>query len=406
MPLYVYQARNEQGQRISGTLEAPTEESLEQVLRDRGLYVTTLTATDRAPRTVATPSLTITRGDLILFTVHLGTILSSGIPITSGLKGFADEAPNRRLKGVAESVLDSLDGGASLSEAMARLPRVFPEVYVGLIRAGESIGRVDTVLFELVSLLEWQSELISQLRQASIYPIMLLTGLTGMVILIVTIVMPRFIAALTRAGAPISLSTRIILVSGEIMSQYWLLLLFGLFAGVMVIRWAGTTPRGRYAMDWVKLRIPVFGELVRKVSLSRFAHHLGLLHRAGVDFIVALTAVERVVGNAVLARALAEVRREVLGGSSLAGALRATREFPPLVLQMVATGETSGTLGETLNKVTEYYDREVPAAVKRVTTIIEPLVYVILGSVVLGTALALYSPLLSMLKAIQVKPRF
>jgi type IV pilus assembly protein PilC len=406
MPVYRYQARDERGTRVSGVLEASSEGSVDEALRTRGLYVTAVEQQTGTAGARAMPELRISRANLILFTVHLATILSSGIPLTQGLAAFADEAPNRRLKAVARSLLESIQGGASLSEAMARLPGVFPEMYVSLVRAGETVGRVDAVLLDLVSALEWQQTLISQIRQAAIYPMMLLGALAVMMAIIVTVVMPRFIAALLKAGATIPRSTRIIMAVGEFITDYWLWVLSGCLAGVIAILLIGDTRRGRYALDWLKLRAPIVGSLVRKLGLSRFAHHLALLHSAGVDFVLALTVVERLVGNAVLARAVAAARQKVIAGSSLTDALRASGQFPPLVLQMVATGESSGNLSETLGKVSQYYDREVPATVKRVTAVIEPLVYILLGTVVLGAALSFYSPLLSMLQKLRVTPRF
>lgn len=406
MPTYAYRARNDFGRPVAGVLEAPTERVADETLRARGLYVTAVTERMPPAAEKASPTLALKRRDLILLSLHIATVLTSGIPIVEGLLGFADEAPNRRLKAIALALLEGIRGGASLSEVMARYPRAFPELYVSLMRAGETVGRVDRVLFDLVASLEWQVKLVSEVRQASIYPIMLLSGVAAMIMLIVTVVMPRFMKALLKVNAPIPLPTRIVIGFGDFVNDNWMAILGALVTLVVGVRLYADTPHGRYTIDALKLKLPVVGDLVRKVGLGRFAHHLSVLYAAGVDFVVSLTVVEKVVGNAVLAEAVAAARQKVIAGSSLTDALRTTGQFPPLVLQMVATGEATGSLGDTLNKVAEYYDREVPATVKRIGTIVEPVIYVILGVVVLGTALALYSPLLAMLQNLQVRPRF
>lgn len=406
MATFTYQARNDLGRPVSGVLEADTEDAVDSTLRARGLYVTSVSERVAVEAQKAAPTLALSRRDLVLLTLHIATVLSSGIPIVEGLVGFADEAPNRRLKAITLSLLEGVRGGASLSEVMARYPRAFPDIYINLVRAGETIGRVDKVLFELVASLEWQARIVSEIRQAAVYPVMLLSGVSIMLTLIVTIVMPRFLKALQKVNAPIPAPTRVVMAFGEFLNEHWMTVIAGGVIVFIATRLYVGTREGRRLMDTLKLRIPVLGELIRKIGMSRFAHHLSQLHMAGVDFVVALTVVENVVGNAVLADAIGRARERVVAGSSLTEALRVTRQFPPLVLQMVATGETTGNLGETLNKVAEYYDREVPATVKRVSTIVEPLVYVILGVVVLGTALALYSPMLAMLQNLQVRPRF
>ena len=193
---------------------------------------------------------------------------------------------------------------------------------------------------------------------------------------------------------------------GQFVTGYWAQILAGMLAVGIAVKLALDTPRGRWFSDYVKLNSPLLGTLVRQVALSRFAHHLRMMVKAGVNFVVALNVVEHVVGNRILAAAVAAAREQVIAGSTLAEALRATRQFTPLVIQMVATGEITGSLDETLKKVTEYYDREVPATVKRISTATEPIVYVVLGVVLLAVALTLYSPLLSMLSQINTRPRF
>lgn len=405
MAQFAYQARTTRGERVTGSLDAATEAAVEETLRDRGLFPTIIRPARIAAPKVAAPS-TLSRRELALFTMHLATVMKSGLPLSLGLRNSIEEGTNKRIQTVAHAILQRVEQGQMLSEAMAGLPMAFPQYYVNLIKAGETVGQVDQVLFDLLASIEWQINLLGEIRQATIYPAILLTMMGVVTIGIATFVMPRFVGALSKTGMTLPTSARVVVGFGEFVTGHWLQVLLGLVWLVVGTRVLAKTPRGRYMVDSLALQIPLVGNLIRQVGLSRFAHHLRMMVKAGVNFVVALNVVEHVVGNQVLEEAVAAARERVVAGASLADALRETRQFTPLVLQMVATGEVTGTLDDTLKKVTDYYDREVPAAVKRITTAIEPIMYVILGVLVLGVAFTLYSPLLSMLSQIQTRPRF
>ena len=420
MPVYAYQARTARGERITGSLEAETEHAVDDTLRAKGLVATHITlkqvpAQKKAAASAATPAAPKPRRsgrvrlkpqDLALFSMHLATVLKSGLPLSLGLRNSIEEGLNARIQAAAEHVLRGVEEGKMMSEAMAELPHAFPEYYVNLIKAGETVGHVDEVLMELVTSIEWQIQIKSDIRQASTYPILLLSLLFALALGIAIFVMPRMVASLVKTGMKMPRSAMLVVGFGQFMTNHWLQLIMGGVAAVIAGRLALDTPRGRWFSDYAKLNSPLIGTLVRQVALSRFAHHLRMMVKAGVNFVVALNVVEHVVGNRVLAAAVADAREQVIAGSTLAEALRATRQFTPLVIQMVATGEITGSLDETLKKVSDYYDREVPATVKRISTATEPIVYVILGCVLLAVALTLYSPLLSMLSQINTRPRF
>jgi type IV pilus assembly protein PilC len=402
---FAYQARTARGERVTGNLDAATETAVEETLRDRGLFPTIIRpARIAAPRVAASPRLN--RRELALFTMHLATVMKSGLSLSLGLGHSIEEGSNKRIEIVGRAILQRVESGQMLSEAMADMPLAFPSYYVNLVKAGETVGQVDQVLFDLLASIEWQINLLGEIRQATIYPAILLSMMGIVTIGIATFVMPRFVGALSKTGMTLPTSARLVVAFGEFVTGHWLEVLMGLAWLVIGTRVLAKTPRGSYMVDSLALRLPLVGNLIRQVGLSRFAHHLRMMVRAGVNFVVALNVVEHVVGNQVLEEAVAAARERVVAGASLADALRETRQFTPLVLQMVATGEVTGTLDDTLKKVTDYYDREVPAAVKRITTAIEPIMYVILGVLVLGVAFILYSPMLSMLSQIQTRPRF
>jgi type II secretory pathway component PulF len=412
VPLFVYQARTDRGELVTGTLDAATEHAVDDALRARGLFATRIRtekvkAAKAAKAEPAKPIVAprLKSRDLTLFTMHMATVLRSGLPLSTGLRSAA-EASSKRVQVVAEILLSRIEAGQLLSEAMSNMPEAFPDYYVNLIKAGETVGHVDEVLFELVDSLEWQANLKAEIRQAATYPILLLIMLFAVALGISIFVMPRLVASLSRTGLTMPQSARMVVGFGEFVKANWLLVILGMTTVITAIRLAFDTERGRWWSDYLKLKTPLIGTLVRQTSLSRFAHHLRMMVKAGVNFVVALNVVEHVVGNRVLAKAVADAREQVIAGATLGDAIRQTGQFTPLVIQMVTTGEITGSLEETLKKVSEYYDREVPTTVKRISTAIEPIVYVILGAVVLMVAMTLYGPLMSMLSQINTRPRF
>jgi type II secretory pathway component PulF len=401
MPAYAYRAKDEHGRTRSGVVDAPDELAADASLRGEGLYV--LAVAEAAPAPVPPPR-RLSRRELIMFTVQLATLLRAGIPLNTGLADFARDSRGPRLAAVARHVLASLEGGAMLSEAMARLPATFPEVYVAVIRAGETTGHLDRVLFDLVESLEWQETIRRQVRQATIYPALVLIAFAGLLTFLLLFVFPRFKAMFDRLRVPLPLPTRVLLTAADVLAAYWATLLLVVVAVVVGYRLAVSTPGGRLLVDGWKLRLPAIGPVLRNVALARFAHHMETLQRAGVNFVLALDVLERVMGNVAIARAVGLVRQQVITGMSFADALASTGQFPPLVLRMVATGELSGSLEETLHKVGEYYDREVPDTVRRFLAFLEPALIALLAAVVLGAMLAVYLPIYSLITTVRTRP--
>lgn len=407
MPVYTYRAKDEVGKTLTGVLEATNEGEADSSLRTQGLFVISVReqAQRRARAARADSVGRVSRRNLILFTTHLATILGAGIPLVAALKEFAEEATDPKMRAMVERIRASVEGGALLSEAMARMPRTFPEVYVAMVRGGEATGRLDRVLMDQVASLEWQEGIVRQIRQASLYPMLLMTAILGLMVLLFTFVIPRFAGVLKKVGGELPLPTQIVLTIGNFMQANWLLVFLGIAGLAIGYRFLLTFPAGRLLVDRVKLQVPVVGPLFRKVALARFTHHMDTLYRAGVDFVLALTVLERVVGNAVIARAVAQVRERVMVGMSFTEALRSTGQFPPLVLRMLGTGEASGDLGDSLAKVSQYYDRDVPDSVRRLFTILEPAIIACLTMIVLGAILAVYLPIYSILGRLSVRPR-
>jgi type IV pilus assembly protein PilC len=338
----------------------------------------------------------VKRGDLISFTVHLSTVLSAGVPILQGLDDMVEETENAYFSQVIRGVKNSIEEGSSISDAFAQYPDVFGDLYVAILRSGESTGRVDEVLKEITRFLEWQDELIGTVKQASTYPVIVLVAVSGLIGIMFTFVLPRFLTIFDDFNMALPLPTRIVIAISGFFQNFWWLLLLLIIAAFFGYRAANRTTRGKAVIDKAKLRIPVFGDLVRKVALSRFSHYLATLFGAGVNIMEALEVVERVVGNAVLADVVRRARMQVGTGQSISGALRESREFPTMVVRMVSIGEATGNLEETLQRVSEYYDREVPQSVKRLMTALESMIIILLGVVILFVVLSIILPMLSL----------
>lgn len=396
MPDFAYKAYDEQGERVKGVLVAQDEEHLADLLAAKGLY---LLRSAKASRLSRHPwfQRRVGRRDLILFFVHVGTAIAGGISLLETLRTYADESAHERLRSVVRAMADEILAGTSFSDAMAGYPAIFSPVFVSMVRAGEATGHLDKVLADLVSFLEWQDALAGTVKQALTYPVVVLVAIVGLTTLLVGYVFPQLLPVFQKVRVELPLPTRLLIAVSTALRHYWFLGLLAIVGGVTAMLLYIRTPVGRLQFDRWLLRIPVVGGIARRIALSRFARYLAVLYQAGVEFIQSLAVVERLVGNGVIELAIREAREEVIGGSLLSAALKRSRVVPGLVVQMVATGETTGKLDESLQKVSQYYDREVQESVRRATALIEPAAIVVMAGMVLFVALSIFLPLWGMI---------
>ncbi len=395
MPRFKYQARNRVGEKVGGVMLANDEEQLAITLREMDLYLVSA-----EPDRVSTPiyiTRPVNRRELINFTTHLATAIKAGIPILQALEDLEIQTTNRAMKGAIQVIMQDLRGGASLSAAQSRHPHIFNEVFTSVTRAGEASGSLDKVLEHLIQFLEWQDALASEIKKATIYPAIVLAAVTILMGVLVGFVFPRMLPMIQNLNIPLPIVTRVLIATGEFVRAYWYLLLLGLVGLFILFQIFKSSEAGRFMVDAMKLRIPVIGNLIEMVCLSRFAHHVGTLMGTGIDITQTLAITERVVGNALIAQGVREAREKVNQGVSFWRALQETGVFPPLVIRMVFVGESSGTIDTSLERVTEYFDREIPTTVKRLFAIMEPLIVVVLATIVLGVALSIFIPLYSVL---------
>lgn len=404
MPDYWYKMLTTSGAVEEGWMSVPDERELEERLRAGGSYLVEVAQRSR-PRPVGT-TLTdgkIDRGQLMALMEYLAGSVQVGMPIMTTLTDVETRLDSKRLRKIVIEMRHALsEEGKSLSEAMAQHPQAFPELYVVTIEAGETSGRLDFVLAQLVEYLDWQQAITGQVRQATMYPIILLAAVGALILLLVMFVFPRILPVLLSRTTVLPLPTRIVMTVSSLLRTHYLLV-FGTAAGIVpAYRFAHRTERGRHFIDLVALRMPVFGELMRQVNMARLVTYLGLFYRSGVNLVFSLELVERLMPNRLMAEAVAQVRIDIEGGNTMARAFARSPLFSPVVVRSVALGETTGRLEESLARAAIYYAREVPAAVRRLITALQPALILLMGSVVLMVALAMILPILSIYSQIGV----
>ena len=372
---------------------AENEEQLALTLREMDLYLV-----DAKPeRTSSLLYIYITRPvkrrELINFTLHLSTSIGAGIPILQSFEDMEQQTTNKSMRKAVQVIMEDLRGGSSLSDALSRHPHIFSDVYVSMVKAGEASGSLDKVLQRLISFLEWQDSLASEIKRASIYPTTVLVAILILMSVLLGFVFPRILPVIQRLNAPLPFITRAVMTAADIVRYGWYWILLGIASFFVLVRILKASEGGLLILDAIKLRLPVIGGLIEKICLSRFSHHLGILLRTGVDITQSLSIAERVVGNAVIAQAVGEAREKVIQGGALWRSLQETGVFPPLVIRMIFIGETTGTIDNTLEKVTGFYDREIPSTVKKLIAVLEPLIIFFLAAVVLIVALSIFIPL-------------
>jgi len=402
MPVFAYSARDSLGRLSQGRLEAASEGELALRLESQGLLLTVMHPVKAAGRRAAgrRGRARLRRKHLVTLTYNLETIYSAGIPLVEGLRDLAQNSSDRATAQVTAALAEEIRNGSDLAGAMNRQPENFPQVYRSVVAAGEAAGEPGPVLQRLAEYYRWVGETKASALRALTYPAVLIFAVIGLVVLLMTFLVPRILEKLVRTNASMPVPTKVLMaISGFLRDNIILLGSAAAALAIFVLIWR-LTPRGRYLLDKFRLRLPVFGPLCGKLSAARFVNTLATLYRAGIGTVEALSTAESVLGNAFMADGVRQARERVVAGDSLSGALRKTNAFQPLVIRMISVGEQTGTLGEALDRVNSFYDREIPETINNVLSVLEPALIVGAGLVVGFILLCTFLPIFEMIRSI------
>lgn len=392
MPFFDYRAIDQTGRSVKGTLSAVNDVDLELRLKRMGLDLITLAELSR--QYAPSGRERVTRRDLVTFCIHMRYITRAGIPLLEGLRDLRDSMEKPGFRDVLTALLEDLEGGKVLSQALAAHPAVFGAVFVHSVRAGEQTGLLDPVFDRLAESLKWQEEVASKAKRLMIYPAMVLTVVGAAIIFLLVYLVPQVLSLVETMGVVLPLPTLILMAISNALRSYWLVvLLLILIPAIGLPLWVRQSEAGREWWDRTQLRLPIIGPVVQKIALSRFTSTLAMMYRSGVTVLDALRAGEMVAGNRVVAGGIRRAAQQIADGRGLSESFQSVALFPPLVLRMLRVGETTGALDEALDNVTYFYNREVLDSIENGLRVLEPLLTAILGMLLGGILVSVLLPI-------------
>ena len=389
MLLFGYVAKDSQGLKISGVLEAVDQHEAISVLHKKGLIV--ISVREEKAKKVTERGVKI--DDLVIFSRQLATMVEAGITLVQTLRILSEQAENKILSSVTLSIREDIEGGSSLHEAMARHPKIFSNLYINMVKAGETSGLLDEILDRLSSYLEKTAALQRKVKSSLVYPVVVITMAILITLVLLIKVVPTFEGIFATLGGTLPLPTQILIGVSNVLRQMFFLVVIAFVILVFLFKKFINTPKGRYWFDYRTLKVPIFGPLMRKVVVAKFSRTLATLVKSGVPILNALDIVGKTSGNVVVEEAVNKARDAIREGEPIADPLSRSGVFPPMVVRMISVGEQTGQLERMLNKIADFYDEQVDAAVSGLTSMIEPLVIGFLGIIIGGIVIALFLPI-------------
>ena len=405
MPVYEFTARNREGKAESGTMHAESERDLREALRGDSLFLTK-SKVRYDPNASSPPEgglfkPKVNLRDMVVLSRQLATLVRAGLPINEALHTVSSQTENRTLAAVLQEVRLDIIAGDSMSQAMAKHPRVFSELYCALVDAGETGGVLDKTLDVAAIQFDKEAELRERVKAAMTYPIIVLVAAIGVVAFMLLAIVPTFAKVYVQFKAELPVVTKsLVWLSGFMITRGWVFIV-AIIAVYLACRWYNRTPKGKRFFDIAKLKIPMIGKVLRKVAIARFCQTFASMTDGGVPILRALQVSGTTAGNTVITEAIQKVTSSIKEGETLAKPLEATGEFPPMVTKMIASGEDSGNLSEMLDEINRFYERDIEYSVDRLTKLMEPMLTVIVGGIVLFVLLSLYYPVFNLTKVIR-----
>ena len=403
MAQFQYTARDQNGNAVAGQIDAGSESAAADMLRRRTMIPLTIVRQADTPQAAAQPlqlwQSNVSLTDLIMLSRQMYSLMRAGIPIIRAIEGLAHSTASKRLQQVLHELVEQLENGRSLSQAMSAHPKVFSRLMISIVNVGENTGRLDDAFLQLTYYFEQEQETRKQIKQATRYPIFVLVALVVAMFVLNLLVIPKFADMFKRFNAELPWSTKALIASSDFFISFWPLMLVLVIGAVVALRSYIKTDTGRVSWGRWKIRLPLMGSIIYRATLGRFARSFGMMLKAGVPMTSALTLVADAVDNEYLGEKIREMRRNIERGESLLRVSQQSQMFTPLVLQMLAVGEETGAMDEMLSEVAGFYEREVAFDLKSLTAKIEPILISIVAVMVLILALGIFTPMWDMLNA-------
>lgn len=401
MPVYAYRGLDADGKNVRGIVDAESARSARLKLRRTGVFPTDVSEssggrTKSEARSVPRFGERIAPQDIAVTTRQLATLIGAGIPLVESLSALIEQVEKSRLKHALTQIREQVVEGSSLADALAQHPRLFSDLYVNMVRAGEASGALDVVLARLADYTESSAELRSRIRSAMVYPAIMLSASFVILVFLVTFVVPRVTRIFVEQKQVLPLPTRILMGMSQLLLDWWIVFLALAVLFAIALRYWVRTPAGRLTFDRWRLSLPVFGKLSQKIAVARFSRTLSTLLRSGIGLLQSLDIVKNIVANRILFGAIEDARDAIREGQSIAPPLRQSGFFPPLMVHMIAVGERSGQLEEMLGKTADAYETEVETTVASLTSLLGPLMTLVMGSMVTLIVLAILLPIFQM----------
>ena len=399
MASYSYRALDDTGRMLSGNADAINPVDLEMRLRRLGLDLVTFQSIKKSTLMRARR---VSRKELITFCFHMDQLMRAGVPIIDALTDLRDTIENDGFKAIAASVLEDVEGGLKLSDAMAEHPQAFDQVFVALIRTGEQSGQLPEVLAKLTENLKWQDELSAQVRKAMMYPAFAGTVIFGVVFLLMVFLVPQLGVTMKALTPNPPASTMALIAVSLVMKKYWFLFI-GVPVAIVVsaIVIAKSNEDAKYWIDGMMLKLPIMGPLMTKIILARFSTYFALMYQSGLGVLDCIQISEKIVGTRVIEEGLQRVGREINDGTGISQAFQNARLFPPLVLRMLRVGESTGGLDTSLLNVSYFYNRDVKEQMSKLQEMIQPILTVVLGGVLIGILVTVFNPMYDVIAKIK-----
>ncbi|MCK4966360.1 type II secretion system F family protein [bacterium] len=401
MPLFEYKAIDENGKRITGTMEASYSQAVTEFLSKQNYMP--LKISEKKQNNIDLKFFNfikkVKKEDIIMFTKQLVTLLKAGVPIISCLEAIAAQTESPLLKETIEGIKNDLEAGNNFSSALSKYPDSFDDLYVNSVKAGEAGGVLDQVLLRIGGLMDYEEKIKAKIKGAIRYPIFVVIAILLGFSLMMILVVPKFVGIFSKANLQLPLPTRILLGMSNILQHYWYLIFgIGIAVGIGIVFYV-RTPKGRLLWDKIRLKLPIFGDLFLKTAMSRFAHMFETLNKSGLPILQTMDIVSKTIGNVHIGNELEKVGQSIEKGKGISRPLQESKLFPPLVVRMIAVGEQSGSLDEMLQNVSEHYDSEVNYLVDNLVGLIEPILTITVGAMILLLALGILLPMWDMMQA-------